>query len=120
MIIVGKTCIVHAGKVEPSLPVAIDTTTIQKYSASGWARFNKGENLEMLERSLTPQLEQRAPRYLQLAADTGRQTIAEFVTQWLLREQKWARNPEYRVVVLYPGETHSANQAKPGVLEHQQ
>jgi hypothetical protein len=106
IVIVGKTAIVKAGPVKPSLPVAFDTTAMQKYSTSGWARFNKDENLALLERSLTPELQTRAQsnQYRQLATEAGRQTVAEFVTTWLLKEQQWKRDPDYKVVVLFPGE----------------
>jgi hypothetical protein len=99
--IVGKTCLVQAGAVEPTLPVAIDSRTIERRTSSGWARFNKAENLEALERSLTLQLAERAPLYREQAEEAGRQVVAEFVTAWLLREQDWRRDPEHRVVVHY-------------------
>ena len=59
--IVGKTCVVRAGTVEPTLPVAFDSRTIERRTASGWARFNRRENLDALERSLTRLLAERAP-----------------------------------------------------------
>lgn len=104
--IVGTTCVVRAGPVLPSLPVAFDSNTLQKYSMNGWARFNKAENLDILERSMTPELKARAgaPNYLDLAREAGRKTIAEFVTIWLLKERNWKRDPLYKVVVLYDGE----------------
>ncbi len=107
MILSGTTCIVHAGPVQPSLPVAFDTGTLQKYSRNGWARFNSEESLDALEHSLTPQLQSRAASssYLQLAREAGRKTVAEFVTNWLVKEHQWKRDPRYQVVVLYPGES---------------
>lgn len=106
MSINGKTCIVQAGRAKPTLPVAFDTTTMEKHTTSGWARFNKGQNLNMLERSLTPELQTRAQsdQYRQLATEAGRQTVREFITIWLLKEQHWKRDPEYKVVVVFPGE----------------
>lgn len=104
MFIKGKTCLVQAGPVKPALPVAFDTATMTKFTASGWARFNKGQNLTALEKELTPRLQIRADGYRQLAVDFGRQTIAEFVTIWLLKEQHWKRDPEYKVLVVFPGE----------------
>ncbi len=104
--IAGKTCIVRAAAVEPTLPVAFDTAATQKYSASGWARFNKAENLQLLERSMSAEMDTRAgsERYLALARDAGRETVAEFVTTWLLREHAWRRDADHRVIVLFPGE----------------
>jgi hypothetical protein len=108
----GTTCIVRAGAIEPTLPVALDTATMEKYTASGWARFNKAANLEALEQSLTRQLAERAPRYRSLAADSGRHVVARFVNDWLLRERGWGGGPPYKVVVLFPGE-----QAPAGALD---
>ncbi len=99
-----KTCIVRAAAVEPTLPVAFDTATLEKDTRSGWARFNKAENLDALERSLTQQLAERAPKYQSVAADTGRAVVARFVTDWLLKEQRWGSGPDYQVIVVYPGE----------------
>ncbi|MEO7853438.1 MAG: hypothetical protein ABIR94_14470 [Rubrivivax sp.] len=106
MTIVGKTCIVRAGAVKPTLPVAFDTAATQKFTASGWARFNKTENLQQLERSMSTEMGTRAGsgRYLSLARDAGRETVAEFVTTWLLQQQGWRRDAEHRVIVLFPGE----------------
>jgi hypothetical protein len=103
----GKTAIVRTGEVQPSLPVAIDTGRMEKYSQNGWARFNKDENLATLEQSITRDLELRArdPATRQLALDAGRKTVREFVTTWLLKEQGWKQDAEHRVVVLFPGET---------------
>ncbi|MEO7548948.1 MAG: hypothetical protein ABIT82_11030, partial [Ramlibacter sp.] len=85
----GTTATVRTAAVRPSLPVAIDTARMEKYSQSGWARFNKDENLAVLERSITPELKARAnvPAIRQLAIEAGRDTVREFVTAWLLKEQ---------------------------------
>jgi hypothetical protein len=102
----GKTAVVRAAQVKPSLPVAFDTTRLEKYTQSGWARFNKDDNLAQLERSITPELQARSqnPALRALATEAGRKTVAEFVTTWLLKEQGWSRDADHRVVVLFPGE----------------
>jgi hypothetical protein len=102
----GKTAVVRTPDVRPSIPAAIDTSKMEKYTENGWARFNKDENLDVLERSITPELATRAnnPAIRQLAIDAGRQTVREFVTNWLLKEQGWKRDAESEVVVLFPGE----------------
>lgn len=104
--IIGNTAVVRAGDVKPSLPVAIDTARMEKYTQGGWARFNKDDNLALLEKSITPELQARAndPAIRQLAIDAGRQTVREFITTWLLKEQDWQRDPRYTVVVLFPGD----------------
>ena len=110
----GKTAVVHAPKIEPTLPVAFDTATLQKYTESGWARFDKNENLAELERTITGQLQNRAtsPQYEQMVKDAARQTVQSFVSTWLLSNQQWGREPEYRVVVLFPGETEEGQTLK--------
>ncbi|MFM7625467.1 MAG: hypothetical protein ACKO7G_03180 [Gammaproteobacteria bacterium] len=102
----GRTAIARAPAIKPSLPVAFDTTLMEKYTRAGWARFNKEENLAALERSMTPTLAERAAgdAYRGLAEDAARRTIAEFITTWLLKETDWKRDPLHKVVVLFPGE----------------
>lgn len=102
----GRTAIARAPAIKPSLPVAFDTTLMEKYTRAGWARFNKEENLAALERSMTPTLAERAAgeAYRGLAEDAARRTIAEFITIWLLKETDWKRDPLHKVIVLFPGE----------------
>ncbi len=109
----GQTAIVRAGPLLASLPVAFDTTTMEKYTHSGWARFNKDENLAALERSLTGELAQRADsaRYNTLALEPARLTVAEFVRRWLLTQPRWTNDPHADVVVLFPGEQRPARGA---------
>jgi len=85
--IAGKTCLVRAGAVRTTLPVAFDSTTFERRTASGWARFDKRDNLRALEASLTPLLAERAPIYRNQAQEAARQVVAEFVAEWLLRER---------------------------------
>ncbi|MEO8022797.1 hypothetical protein [Polaromonas sp.] len=107
VVIRDKTCIVQAPAIKPSLPVAFDTSAMQMYTQNGWARLNKHDNLAALARSMTPELEKRAqsPAYRQLVTEPARQTVREFVMQWLIKEQKWSRDPAYTVEVLFPGES---------------
>lgn len=102
----GLTAIARAPAIKPSLPVAFDTTLMEQYTRAGWARFNKEENLEALQRSMTPTLASRASgdAYRGLAEEAARKTIAEFIIIWLLKETEWKRDPAHKVVVLFPGE----------------
>lgn len=102
--IVGKTCLVRAGAVRPTLPVAFDTSTVERRTSSGWARFDKRENLRELESSLTALLAERAPLYGERAREAGRAVVEAFVLEWLVREQRWRRDPDHRVVVLFADE----------------
>ena len=105
--ITGKTAVVRSPEIKPSLPVAFDTATVEKYTESGWARFDKNENLKELESTITGQLQSRAasPQYDQIVKDASRETIKAFVSTWLLSQRKWGKEPEYRIVVLFPGES---------------
>ncbi len=71
--------------------IDLGATLMEQYTRTGWARFNKEENLEALQRSMTPTL-------------AARKTIAEFITIWLLKETEWKRDPAHKVVVLFPDE----------------
>jgi hypothetical protein len=112
----GTVASVRAPALQPSLPVAIDTSAMEKYSNSGWARFNRDESLDVLERSITPQLERKArsTEYRDLATETARQTVREYVTQWLLREHQWKRDAAYQVEVVFPNDPPKPAQARSG------
>jgi hypothetical protein len=88
---VGDEFRVFVPAVKPSLPVAFDTATLEKKTSSGWLRFNKGENLEALERDLTAQLKVRAsdPRYIELQRPKAREAVREFVSSWMIRHAGW-------------------------------
>lgn len=115
----GKTAVVHAPKIEPTLPAAFDTATLKKETTSGWARFNKDENLDALERSITQQIQERAssPQYNQIVTDASRVTVQTFVRTWLLAGHKWGPEPEYKVIVLFPGETMPTNRLDPAAQQ---
>jgi hypothetical protein len=100
-------CVVRAGAITPTLPPAIYTAEMRKRTASGWARFDKDENLAALEKSLTQELSTRAasPRNVDAATDAGRRTVKEFVDTWLLKNHVSGNEPKPRIVVLFPGET---------------
>lgn len=82
---VGDQFRVIVPAVKPSLPVAIDTATLQKNTTSGWLRFNKAENLDALEKDLTALLEKRAAesRNIELQRPKARQAAKAFVMAWL-------------------------------------
>lgn len=83
----GPITIVVAPDLEPSLPVAIDTSAWREKTESGWARFDKDEQLAALRQSISGELESRArdERRVALAREASRRTIGEFVEAWILR-----------------------------------
>jgi len=104
-------CVVLAPQIRPSLPPAIHTALMEKHAESGWARFDKNDKLEELEQSLTGLLEQRAmdTNHLQLAREACRQSVAEFVKRWLLREEHWRSDRFNAIVVVFPDEVSVAS-----------
>jgi hypothetical protein len=105
-------CIVVAPLIRPSLPPAIRTETMEKKSAAGWMRFNAAENLAALEKGLTSILEVRAgvPGKIRHVREASRQSVAKFVQQWVLKEQKNdAQGGIREIVVVFPDETAAKN-----------
>jgi hypothetical protein len=101
-----QTCLVLAPQIRPSLPPAIHTAEMERRAESGWARFDKNDQLDALERSMTPSLEQRAgdAAHLQLVREASRQSVAGFVKKWLMREGQWRSDRFTSIVVLFPDE----------------
>jgi hypothetical protein len=104
---VRGTCVVRAGRIQPTLPPAIYSDEMRKRTESGWARFNKNENLAALEKNMTNELEKRATteRNMLAATEAGRRTVAEFVKTWMLKSTLKPGETVPKVVVLFPGET---------------
>ena len=88
----NQTCLVTAPPIRPTLPPSIDTGQMVKSSRNGWARFNAGEQLKAMEKSLTAKLSQYAGAEdrIALVREPARKTVAAFVRDWLLREDQWA------------------------------
>lgn len=101
-----KVCFVLAPPIRPSLPPAIHTDRMEKSTASGWARFDKDDNLAALERSITPELEQRAgdAKHIKLVREGCRQSVADFVKKWLMKEDHWRSDRFSSIVVVFPDE----------------
>ena len=101
-----QVCLVLAPRIRPSLPPAIHTAEMERRAESGWARFDKNDQLDELERSMTPTLEQRArdPAHVQLVREACRQSVAAFVKKWLMREGQWRSDRFTSVVVVFPDE----------------
>lgn len=114
----GQTAVVVAPALRPSLPVAIDTGTWREKTESGWARFDKHEQLEALRRSLSADLEERAAdgRRVALAREASRRTIGEFVEKWLLvKDPAWKAGAFTAVKVYFPDEMDEGLSTELGV-----
>jgi hypothetical protein len=103
-------CLVLAPRIRPSQPPAIHTDEMERRAESGWARFDKNDQLDELERSMTPTLEQRArdPAHMQLVREACRQSVAAFVKKWLMREGQWRSDRFSSIVVVFPDEASVA------------
>jgi hypothetical protein len=103
----GSACLVRAPRIRPTLPPAIHTDRMEKRSERGWLRFNVDEQMEELERSITPTLRKRAASRETLAfvRETCRRRVAEFVRGWLLREDQWRADRFTAVTVVFDDET---------------
>ena len=79
---------------------------MQKSSGSGWARFNKSENLAELEKSITPQLDERAhdPKHVEHVREACRRSVADFVRKWLMKEDFWRKDRFSSIVVAFSDE----------------
>jgi hypothetical protein len=89
----------------PSLPVAIDTATIEKQAAGTWllVPFKGDDDLEALERTITAKLGRKAAsdEYKQRALEESRKTIAEFIENWV---EQAGRGDVRKVEVVFEGE----------------
>jgi hypothetical protein len=103
----GQSCLVHAPRIRPTLPPAIHTERLEKYSDRGWLRFNADEQMDELERGITPMLSARAadPAHMELVRETCRREVAEFVRSWLLLEDHWREDGFRSVTVVFADET---------------
>ena len=83
--------LVIAPALTPSLPVAIDTGRMEMQTTAGWARANAQENLQALHREISAALELKAksPQYVDVQREQARKTVAEFVSKWLLEQERW-------------------------------
>lgn len=104
----GAAAVVEAGEVKPTLPVAFDTTTLEKETRSGWGRFDKHQNLDELERRMTPELDRRAQGYKALALEAARRSVGDFVRTWLVKERLRPAGTTTSVQVVFAGEPASA------------
>jgi hypothetical protein len=96
--------IVTAPVIHPTLPVAFDTTKMEKKTDGTWLRFDAAQQLADLEKTVTPALAARAQAHVNTVRENARRDIEEFVQKWIVEA-----HPEYRgrikaVKVIFPGE----------------
>ncbi len=115
----GSKLIVLAPEVRPSLPVAFDTGRVEKKTQSGWARWDGGDNLDELERSITSKLEERAgqPQVVAKIREESRIAVAKFVKSWLLEKGAWGDRQFSEIVVVFEGEKRQSLTSAPVTLK---
>jgi hypothetical protein len=100
--------IVVAPPVEPSLPVAVDLSRMEKEVSGNWilAALTSTRDLEDLERGITAQLARKAvsPAYIRLQREHARRTVDEFVRKWLVTQVAWKLSERPRLEVLFADE----------------
>ena len=104
-----QQCIVIAPMLLPTTPVAIQSDKIEKHSESGWARFNADEHMDWVMQSITPRLTSHASSdsHLNLVREHARKTVAEFVRQWLMKEDHWREDRFRTVTVIFAEEAEA-------------
>jgi hypothetical protein len=102
----GHNVLVIAPVVKPTLPVAIDTAHLEKFSSGVWSAFTGATQLDLLERSITGTLNVKAatPSYRLFQREAARQTVTEFVAKWLLTQQRFATGAKPVVHVFFADE----------------
>jgi len=101
-----KTFIVIAPRVQPTLPVAVDTAKLERYASGTWSLFTGADELDRLQRSITQSLAAKAvlPSYIQFQREAARTTVTEFVTKWLVAQPRWQPASAYKVQVFFADE----------------
>ncbi|HSC01226.1 MAG TPA: hypothetical protein VLE45_15010 [Burkholderiaceae bacterium] len=110
-----KTFIVIAPRVKPTLPVAIDTAKLERYASGAWSLFTGPAELDRLQRTISQHLATKAalPSYIQFQREAARTTVTEFVTKWLVGQERWQPASAYKVQVFFADEPIEALGAAP-------
>jgi hypothetical protein len=95
---------VQSPPAQPSLPVAIDTSGMEKKSDGTWLRFDAAQQLEELEKSITPELNARAARHLTTIRETARSDIQKFVQKWIVDAHPGYQSEVRAVRIVFPDE----------------
>ena len=101
-----KIALIVAPPYKPQLPVAVDSKTVQEWTASGWGRFDKWDQLQALRQEISPFLATRASSkgYMDLARGDARKTVEEFASDWLLKNNRLPPESKYVVKAYFSDE----------------
>jgi hypothetical protein len=100
-----KRVLIVAPHLEPAMPVAFDTATLDE-SLSGCPFIKNEELLGRLRRELSVKLALRAshPNYKALVREKAAKTISEFIRKWYLSRDEFSYAKDYKIVVHFKGE----------------
>lgn len=113
----GHSCIVYAPKLLPTLPPGLDLSTLEWETSRGWMRFNSDEIKEALRQDVHEHLQTAAYKNIELVRESARHVIAEFIRQWLLREDHWRADRFSSVQVIFADEDRQLQRRADPVLE---
>ncbi len=104
--VLGNTLLVIAPKVQPSLPVAIDTGKLESFSSGLWSPVTGTGAVTALQKTITANLAVKAakPELIQLQRESARQTVSEFVQKWVVEQPRWKGNPAPTLFVFFEDE----------------
>ncbi|NJK93053.1 MAG: hypothetical protein HC904_15280 [Blastochloris sp.] len=103
------TLVVKAPRVRPMLPPAILTDSVEKFSESGWAKFDKNEHLAELEKNLTDKLSMKAQskESLERPSEQARDSLVHFVKEWLIHDDFKKKKQIKNMKILFPEDRDS-------------
>ena len=104
--LVGDVLVVIAPQVQPSLPVAIDTSRLDAFAGGLWSPVTGPDAVASLQRRLTPELAKKAatPQLMLLQREAARQTVGEFVRAWVLEQARWKSSRPPTLLVFFEDE----------------
>ncbi len=81
--------VVIAPPVKATLPVAIDTATLERRSHGLWSMLTGTAEQDALQRTITETLGKKAdsPSYVDFQRAAARKTVTDFVDKWLLTQE---------------------------------
>jgi len=112
----ARVCQVVAPALVPSLPVAFQSESLEAKSAEGWLRWDGDTEMDALMASVTPGLEERAHRNLDLVKDKARRSIKEFVKTWLLDNDQWREDRFSAIEVKFADEVSEVDVPAEGAV----
>jgi hypothetical protein len=106
-------CTVNAPPYLALPKTSFDSSTLEKYTKGGWARFNKDENLKTLEMSMTGELDKRSEtkEMRELVRDKCRKSVEDLSRQWL--KLQGYEDKILSIKVVFPDEVKGNGESEP-------